>query len=167
MGSWEAIKGAKMANMAKKVTMQAIAGVGISVSEPIFGDVGVILTVVPKISGDGFILLDVKPTVSSAERSVYFPDEAVDTKERTAETVVLVKDGQTVVIGGLLREKETEGIAKIPLLGDIPILGYLFKRKVVDTRKTEVAVFLTPHIVSPEELEKRTEQEREKFQPKE
>ncbi|HID94433.1 MAG TPA: type IV pilus secretin family protein [Candidatus Latescibacteria bacterium] len=149
--------------LAKRVSVQAIAGGGVTVSEPIFGDVGVTLTVIPKINDNKFVLLDIKPTVSSAQKSAFFPNDAVDTKERSAETSVLVRDGQTVAIGGLLRDDVTESVAKVPLVGDIPVLGYLFKRKVKDSKRTEIVVFLTPHIVTPEDLEKITEQERWRF----
>jgi general secretion pathway protein D len=68
------------------------------------------------------------------------------TLERTATTSVVVADGDTIVIGGLIRDKENEKIRKVPLLGDIPILGWLFKSVVRDADKANLLIFLTPHI---------------------
>ncbi len=59
----------------------------------------------------------------------------------------MVKDNQTVVIGGLMQEKEEQSVTKVPLLGDIPVLGWLFTQKSVSKQKTNLLVFLTPHIV--------------------
>lgn len=80
------------------------------------------------------------------------------TTKRSTKTSVVVKDNQTVVIGGLMQELEEENINKIPLLGDIPLLGWLFKNKSVNKRKTNLLVFLTPHIVKDaEQLSKLTD----------
>src|SRR5205085_5480400 len=66
---------------------------------------------------------------------------------RLADTVVVVPDGQTAIIGGLMQNSQTTTDAKIPILGDIPGLGNLFKRKTKQGAKTELMIFLTPHIV--------------------
>jgi len=66
---------------------------------------------------------------------------------RSADTVVITPDGQTVVIGGLMRNDSGEIITKIPVLGDIPLLGNLFKHKTSSNAKTELMIFLTPHVV--------------------
>ncbi len=63
----------------------------------------------------------------------------------------MVKDSQTVVIGGLMQEKEEQNVTKVPILGDIPVLGWLFKHKSVSRQKTNLLVFLTPHIVKEAE----------------
>jgi type IV pilus assembly protein PilQ len=135
--------------VAQKTVYQATGGESRSV-EPIFGDVGVMLTVTPHVLNERFTILDVKPSVSSALKSTLLPGEAVDTQERTAETSVMVEDGQTIVIGGLFRKNKKTSISKVPLLGDIPILGHLFRKKITDTVKTEITVFLTPHIITVE-----------------
>ena len=146
--------------LAQKVTVQEG---GSTVSEPIFGDVGVTLQVTPHISNDRFVMLEVTPTVSSAQRSAFFPNDAVDTKKRSAQTSVMVEDGETVVLGGLLRTDTQESVSKVPLLGDIPLLGYIFRRRVVDTSKTEVMVFLTPHIVTAENVGSMSQEQRERM----
>ena len=72
-------------------------------------------------------------------------------------------DGETVVIGGLMQDSKTETITKIPLLGDIPLLGNLFQRKQKDHAKSELIIFLTPHIVAaPSELAALTAKERDR-----
>ncbi len=125
--------------------------------EPIFGDVGVTLKVTPNVNTDEFVTLRVEPVVSSAHKSSFFPDEAVDTRKRSAKTTVMVKDGETIVIGGLLRKDAVETRFKVPLLGDIPILGYLFSKTVMSATTTEVVVFITPRILGSEALARMSE----------
>jgi len=72
------------------------------------------------------------------------------TSKRKATTVVVVKDQQTVVIGGLITEKIKENVQKVPLLGDIPILGYMFKSTKRVTEKTNLLIFITPYVIRDE-----------------
>jgi type II secretory pathway component GspD/PulD (secretin) len=82
---------------------------------------------------------------------------------RSADTVAVTPDGQTVVIGGLMQTSKTETTTKIPFLGDIPLLGNLFKRTQKSDAKTELIMFLTPHIVhAPGELAALSAKERER-----
>jgi general secretion pathway protein D len=83
------------------------------------------------------------------------------TTKRSTKTSVVVKDKQTVVIGGLLQEKSEESITKVPLLGDIPILGWLFKFKNVSKNKTNLFVFISPHVVRETEVLAQITQEKE------
>lgn len=136
--------------LAKKVTYRE--GGQESTVEPIFGDVGVTLKVTPHINNDQFVTMNIEPMVSSAQRSSYFPDEAVDTKQRKAKTTVMAKNGETVVIGGLLRKDVVETHFKVPILGDIPLLGALFRKSITSDTNSEVVVFLTPRLVGAEEL---------------
>ena len=126
-----------------------------------FVDVGVIMTVRPKIADDGMILLKIKPEVSSSSED--FTLEQLDsngnvTGTRTSvpivtkqevETTVLVADGYTVVLGGLIEDLQGKQVRKIPVLGDIPLLGGAFRHETVDTSKTELVIFMTPQIVAP------------------
>jgi len=66
--------------------------------------------------------------------------------KRSAQSRVGIADGQTIVIGGLMQDNKTTTISKIPIVGDIPLLGELFKRTQVDKTKTELLIFLTPHV---------------------
>jgi type II secretory pathway component GspD/PulD (secretin) len=87
--------------------------------------------------------------------------QAID--ERSADTVAVTADGQTVIIGGLLQDTKSKNETKIPLLGDIPVLGNLFKREQTSTAKTELLIFLTPYIVqNPTELAALSDRERGK-----
>ncbi len=138
--------------LARKVTYRE--GGQESTVEPIFGQVGVSLKVTPHVNSENIVTLEVEPMVSSAQRSAYFPDDAVDTKYRTARTTVMIPDGKTVVIGGLLRTDVVDTDFKVPLLGDIPLLGLLFRKSIRTETETEIVLFLTPRILSGEALER-------------
>ncbi len=115
-----------------------------------FLDVGVQLTVVPIINEDGYVTMKIKPEVSSVARYLITPEQnqipIVDTA--TAETRVMVKDGTTIIIGGLIKDETIRTTKKIPMLGDIPVLGMVFRQVKEEKEKTELVVFLTPHIVT-------------------
>jgi general secretion pathway protein D len=104
--------------------------------------------------------------VSSAQRSSFFPEEAVDTRSRTARTTVMVKDAETVVIGGLLRKDVVTTDFKVPLLGDIPLLGQLFRKSEDSETRTEVVLFLTPRILDAEALQRTSQEYRQRMDAK-
>ncbi len=141
--------------LAKKTTYRE--GSSESTVEPIFGQVGVSLKVTPHINNENVVTMEIEPMVSSAQRSSYFPDDAVDTKHRTAHTTVMAGDGQTIVIGGLLRKDITDTDFKVPILGDIPLLGQLFRKSISTEADTEIVLFLTPRILTGEALERYSE----------
>jgi len=130
-----------------------------------YEDIGIILTVTPKISPDRVVELEVVPEISTITGDTVQISESLSAPvfaKRSAETGVVVPDGKTVVIGGLMEDSETATIRKVPLLGDIPGVGALFRRKITQESKTELLIFLTPHvIIGTEELEKRSTLERE------
>jgi type IV pilus assembly protein PilQ len=116
--------------------------------------IGVTLEVTPQISPDGHIKLKLKPEVSGIFdwMKIEGQNAAPITTTRTAETEVLIKDGQTVVIGGLVKEESFNKVKKIPILGDIPLLGLLFTRKETGstsnpTEKTDLLIFVTATII--------------------
>ncbi len=115
-----------------------------------FIDVGVKLHVTPTIHDDGYITMKIKPEVSSAATSLTTSDNnqipIVDTSE--VETVIRVKDDVTIIIGGLIKDEVQNSKDKIPVLGDIPLLGKAFRRENRSINKTETIIFLTPHIIS-------------------
>ena len=122
-------------------------------------DVGITLRLTPQIAEGDYVKLDIYQEISALkqESTVVVLTVGPTTTKRSTKTSVVVKDNQTVVIGGLMQEREEENINKIPLLGDIPLLGWLFKNKSVDKKKTNLLVFLTPHIVKEaEQLSKLT-----------
>lgn len=115
-----------------------------------FIEVGVKLYVTPIINENGFVSMKIRPEVSSVTGMVTSPLGSkipiVGTTE--AETSVMIKDGVTLIIGGLMKDEKIEGKAGIPLLKDIPLIGLFFGRKSSEMKKTELIVFLTPHIVT-------------------
>ena len=85
-------------------------------------------------------------TVKDAAANTQTGAPAIDS--RNAQTTVLVKDGETIVIGGLISDSMSDTISKIPLLGDIPVLGWLFKKKSTARNRSELLVFVTPKITA-------------------
>lgn len=132
-----------------------------------YRDVGVILRVTPFITADGLVEMMVSPQISSLDPNLSIPISAgvnapvIDV--RSADTVAVTADGQTVIIGGLMESDKSKTETKVPFLGDIPVLGNLFKRTQKSDTKTELLIFLTPHIVqNPTELAALTAKERAK-----
>ncbi len=133
-----------------------------------YQSVGIILRVTPFITPDGLVEMIVSPETSAlADRSQWVPISAGALapviNSRVADTVVVVPDGQTVIIGGLMDTQVNVSESKIPLLGDIPWLGNAFKHKVKSNVKTELMIFLTPTIIAaPNQLANLTAEERSK-----
>jgi len=115
-----------------------------------YENVGILLSVTPRISPDGFVKMDVKPEISSVADSTVQVAEGVNAiklNNRSAETTVTVQDGHTIVIGGLITTGTNKIVDKVPILGDLPGLGLLFRKdKDVKTRK-ELLIVLTPYIM--------------------
>ncbi len=128
-----------------------------------YEDVGIILSVTPHINPEGLVIMDVAPEISTLTDTTVPISETVNATviaKRSAQTRVAVRDGQTIVIGGLMENRTIDDIRKVPGLGDIPLLGLLFQRKVQSKVKTELLIFLTPRVAKrPEELRKISEAE--------
>ncbi len=128
-----------------------------------YTQVGIILNVTPHINPEGLVILDVSPEVSQLTAQTVHVSNGVDAPvfdNRAADTRVGIRDGSTIVIGGMMQDQKTVAIDKIPLLGDIPWLGTLFQRKKLKKTKTELLIFLTPHVAqSPERLRPMSEDE--------
>jgi len=116
-----------------------------------FLDVGVKLEVTPLLTEDQMILVEVKPEVSSSsEREYYLAGQRYtdpQVKTRLAETTARLKSGETLVIGGLIRSEDIENITRIPILGEIPLIGELFVLHNKTHEETELIIFITPHII--------------------
>ncbi|WP_428045795.1 secretin N-terminal domain-containing protein [Candidatus Avelusimicrobium fimicolum] len=108
--------------------------------------VGLTLQVTPQVNREGYVTLYVQPSYSDLVSSGF--DFSKDTTTRAASTLVRVKNGQTVVIGGLLTSRETDQTRKVPLLGDIPLLGWLFTSKTKSKSTTDLVIFITPTILA-------------------
>jgi general secretion pathway protein D len=132
-----------------------------------YKDVGIILRVTPFITAEGLVEMIVSPEISSlSATTVSIPGSgnAPVIDRRSADTVVVTPSDRTIVIGGLISSQKNDVDTKVPILGDIPILGYAFKRKKKDDTKTELLIFLTPHVVAtPDDLARLSENERSRL----
>jgi type II secretory pathway component GspD/PulD (secretin) len=135
-------------------TSQAGTGTAITSQAVNFVDTGIQLAVTPTINRDGFVTMKLKPEVSSATRTDIKSEgqitqiPIVTTSE--AETTIMLKDGVTLIIGGLKKEERTKETKRIPILGSIPLLGYLFGSTSDEAKKSELVILLTPHIMTGE-----------------
>ncbi|HOW42456.1 MAG TPA: secretin N-terminal domain-containing protein [Candidatus Omnitrophota bacterium] len=126
-----------------------------TVSEAVtYVDVGIQLMVTPTINEDGFVTVKIKPEISSVldylETSSNNRIPIIDTS--TAETIVMVKDGTSILIGGLSKEEKNQNSSGTPFLSKIPFLGNAFKTSTTRTSRSELIVLLTPHVISGDEL---------------
>ena len=122
-----------------------------------YTQVGIILRVTPFITSDGLVQMILSPETSAVSKtdgqaissgpSGQNPIIAPAIDKRSADTVVVTPTGQTVIIGGMIGDSKAEMESKIPFLGDIPLLGNLFKRKITLESKSELIIFLTPHVI--------------------
>lgn len=108
-------------------------------------DIGVKLLVKPTVAADGFVTVDMAPEVSTLEGLInnQYPRTGIT----TVKTEVRVRDGDTIIVGGLLREIETYTLQKLPFLGDLPVLGEFFRNTSIDRTKSEVFITVTPKIM--------------------
>lgn len=130
-------------------------------------DIGVIMRIKPQITEGDFLRLNLYQELSQAVPcpAAIEAIQGLCVSKRTAKSAVVVKDSQMVVIGGLIEDRATETATKVPLLGDIPILGHLFKTSAKTKTKDNLVIFLVPRIVRSEvEMEEIKRKKEEKFQ---
>lgn len=131
---------------------------GGSIGTVSFKEAGIKLEVTPQITNDGYIIMHVKPEQSAQTGTFTIENSETPVVEtRRTDTTLRVKDGQTIIIGGLRKSEPSVVESKIPILGDIPLIGVLFRKVDTDIIESELGVFITPHIytdgkLSPEEL---------------
>ncbi len=129
---------------------------------------GISLTVTPHINPDGIVTMLINPEIDTLTGQIVeitAPTPATSTTaatpglseqvwgKRLATSQIAVRDGQTIVIGGMIQDQRTDTINKVPVLGDLPLIGYLFRHTVVDKNKQEVLIFITPMVaMTPEAL---------------
>lgn len=123
------------------ITLSGVNGVSQQVQ---YVNVGVTLQIAPRVSADGFVTSQIYGVVSSVTG---FSQGYPTISQREAETSASVRDGETFVVGGLTQENVITNKSKVPLLGDIPLLGNLFKLERSTRSKTELYIVITPHIV--------------------
>ncbi len=124
-------------------------------------DNGMKIAMVPFISPDGYVSLNIKPMYSTIKEPVYQQNQfgqqelaATLLQRRNLDLKgVRIKDGETLVLGGLIQETEKQSIGKTPLLGDIPVLGFFFRNSKKETEKSELVITITPHIIKDTEEE--------------
>ncbi|HEY8748508.1 MAG TPA: hypothetical protein VIM11_11075, partial [Tepidisphaeraceae bacterium] len=150
------------------VTASTITALGQTVSNYHYESVGIILDVTPHINPDGLVTLDVAPEISQLTAQTVSIGPGVNAPviaDRSAQSRVSIRDGNTIVIGGLMQDQKTFTVNKIPIIGDIPIIGKIFSRTIVDKTKTELLIFLTPHVAQqPEMLSPMSDEERKSTQ---
>ena len=132
---------------------------GVSVSWTVkFEEVGIVLDVTPMITEDGKVSMDLNPKVSEKvddyhlsviQGNIRVPYTVPVIDTRQADTKVVIGNGQTLIIGGLIKERNIKGVTKVPFFGDIPGLGWLFKSKKDTKNKTELLIFVSPTIITP------------------
>jgi len=134
------------ADTAIGVTKTSVTDTGEVIEEAERTETGVSLKVTPTINKEGYITMTLEPTVSRAVPSAQFVNFADPTK-RSITTTVMVKDGQTIAIGGLLKTDEVDDTRAMPGLSRLPLLGNLFKRKTKTNLETELIIFITAHAI--------------------
>ncbi|MBN1869963.1 MAG: type IV pilus secretin PilQ [Candidatus Omnitrophica bacterium] len=116
-----------------------------------YQNIGINFEVTPHVNSAGYVTLEIKPEVSefAGNRTIQSTEVPLIGTERVV-TNVMVKDGDTLVIAGLLTDKLTDVKKKVPFLGDLPVLGLVFRKSEKTIVKTDLIIFLTPHIITPE-----------------
>lgn len=110
-------------------------------------DTGIILNVTPRVNDSGLVILEIDQEVSDVVATQSSGIDSPTIQQRRITTSVSVRDGQSVALGGLMRERLSDTKTKIPLLGDVPLLGKLFTTKTTESRRTELLVMITPRVV--------------------
>lgn len=125
-------------------------------TEVAFVDTGVILNVTPSINPDGFVRMKIIPEITDVTNRSTQVSEGLEVPvltKRLADTTITVMDGQTIVLGGLISDRFEQRRSKVPFLGDMPLVGGLFRSESQQSRKTELLIVLTPHVItSPSQL---------------
>ncbi len=139
------------------VTDSRVTDSGQQISTIEYQDVGILLNVTPHINHDGLVIMDVLPEISQLTGTTVPISDGVEAPviaKRSAQSRVGIRNGQTIVIGGLMEDRKTMTVHKVPFLGDLPLLGPLFSRNESTKTKTELLIFLTPHVAArPEDLQ--------------
>ena len=112
-----------------------------------YQDTGVILKVMPRVNAGGLVLLEIEQEVSSVVATTTSQLDSPTIQQRQIQSTIAVQSGETIALGGLIRDDQTEGFSGVPLLGRIPLLGSLFRVKTTTKVRTELLILITPHVV--------------------
>lgn len=146
-------------------TGSTVSQTGVTVQTIDRQPVGIRLNITPQIGEGDFLNLNIHTEVSAtrdAPAGLNTQQFGIATTTRSADSSVIVKDGQTIVIGGLVQDRESVSVSKVPLLGDIPVLGYLFKFKTKKSSKVNLMILLTPKVVKSEDDMQKILEDRQK-----
>jgi general secretion pathway protein D len=114
---------------------------------------GILLDITPQITDDGEVILKINPSISSVKSEVAGSDGVrrlpPDLQKKQISSVVKLRDGEKIVLGGLISSRQGKGSYKVPILGNIPVLGYAFKQDTITEIREELVVIITPHIINP------------------
>jgi len=132
-----------------KTTTQSAEGASTQTQEAERFETGISLNVTPQVdAATGTVTMFIKPTVSQAKTGGTFGSTTFkDPEIRSSSTTLMVKDGETIVVGGLIRTNDETTVNKMPIIGDIPIIGALFRHKNSTKEERELIVFITPRII--------------------
>lgn len=146
------------------VTQSNLTSTGLAQQSIERKDVGIDLKITPQITEGDYLKLDIYQEISRVTANKGQATDLV-TDKRSAKTSVVVRDKDTVVIGGLISDENTEIVNKIPILGDIPLLGWLFKTKSTERIKTNLMILLTPRIIkSADDMAEVSDKHKNKFE---
>src|SRR5437879_1431284 len=112
-----------------------------------YRDTGVILSITPRINESGRVLLDIEQEVSNVASTTSSGIDSPTIRQRRIKTSVVVNDGEALALGGMIQDSRTLTRGQVPILGDIPLLGNMFKNKTNTIGKTELIVIITPHVI--------------------
>jgi type II secretion system protein D len=130
-------------------------------------DVGIVLTATPHISPDGYVTIEMSQEISSFGGENLQLTEGISQpvfSTREVETNVTIRDGETVVIGGLITSRQSEGVSKVPLFGDLPLIGPLFRATGISEHKTELLIVMTVDVLrTDEDVHQMSIEQRDKF----
>ncbi len=150
----------------KSVTSQVIQGIlgqpVVQKTLEIAEDQGIKISITPFISPDGYVTLDITPDYAIEAGRVYaVTGEGVETEDLLATLLsrrnlelknVRIKDGETLIVGGMINERESKDVSKVPILGDLPVIGTLFRSTATSKVKEEMIIMLTPKIINDEDV---------------
>ena len=129
------------------------AGGGFASTVPLIGQAGIVLDIVPKIGEDGYVTLRIRPSISSVYDTQQTGTSIVQLLRRRdlLAQAVRVKDGETLMLGGLVDNRDTQLVSKLPGLGDLPIVGAMLRSQTTNRNRSELVMLVTPHILNTAE----------------
>jgi len=133
-------------------TTSGTGGNAITSEDVRFVDVGLQLNVTPTINDDGYVTMSLRPEISTVVGKIQSKGGGIPQINKTeVETTVMIRNGMTIILGGLKKDNKVSIKTGVPVLMDIPILGHLFRASSEDIQSTEIVIFITPHIVTGNE----------------